>query len=75
MNKQATIHIRDNNNGVMTAREMYAPDKAAMHFATDNYLSAAQMFLENHYPDSRFNKTGWSANASEAIYHFNVVSP
>ena len=72
---QPAIHVTDNNNGVMSAYEMFSADKKPMHFACDNYLAAAQMYLENHYPGLRFTKSGWSANLTQAIYHFCEVLP
>ena len=71
----ATIHIRDNGDGTMTAREMFREESVARTFTTPSYLSAACRYLESRWPGSEFRKAGWSANAREAIYHFDEVTP
>jgi len=71
--KSVTIYITDNNDGTMTAREMYAPDSPSITFKSGSYLTTAERYLSSRYPLSNYKKTGWSANNVQAIYHFSEV--
>lgn len=67
------IHVTDNGNGTMTARAMFEPENVPITFAVRNYLVAAERYLATRWPALTFRKTGWSANASQAIYHFHGI--
>lgn len=70
MNMQPAIHVRDNGDGTMTARAMFELENVPSTFAANNYLTAAHQYLEARWPSLKFRKVGWSANATEAVYHF-----
>ena len=67
---QPVIHVRDNHDGTMTARQMHVTEANPSTYFTRSYLSAAELYLAGKWPGLLYKKTGWSANASEAIYHF-----
>jgi len=71
MSLQPAIHVRDNGDGTMTARQMFQPEDVPFTFAARNYLTAAERYLANRWPALTFRKVGSSANAAEAIYHFD----
>lgn len=74
MNKTTcAIHVTDNWNGTMTARSMLDADNAPATFEATNYLTAAECYLAARWPALTFRKTGWSANISQAIYHFDSI--
>ena len=65
------IHVRDNQDGTMTARQMNVAETVPLTFRANHYLTAAERYLANRWPALEFRKVGFSANSVEAIYHFN----
>lgn len=73
MSAQPAIHVREVGAGQMVARCMYDPEGPTYEIATTNFLTAARTYLARRWPERAFDKKGWSANATEAIYHFAEV--
>lgn len=73
MPHQPCIHITDNNDGTMTARAMYEPESVPFTFKSGSYLTTAERYLSSRWPLSNYKKTGWSANSTQAIFHFSEV--
>ena len=71
MRMQLAIHVRDNQDGTMTARQMFVEDSTPFTFRANHYLTACERYLANRWPALNFRKSGWSANSVEAVYHFN----
>ncbi len=73
MTLSPTIHIREIAPGKMTVRAMFEQDAPVHEIATTNFLTAARTYLAMRWPRDSFGKIGWSANATEAVYHFNRI--
>lgn len=67
---QPSVHVTDIGSGKMRARLMFRADPKSVEVESANYLDAARALLRSVWPGTEFRKVGWSANASEAIYHF-----
>ena len=68
--KHPAIHVHDNGDGTMTVRAMYEPAHVPFTFRASHYQTAAERYLANRWPESNYRKIGWSASATDAIYHF-----